>query len=61
MGCVYINGTDEEYILDIEEDESEAFKWFSKAAKQGDSESQFHLALMYKRGEGVNQDIKKSL
>jgi G3E family GTPase len=35
---------------------NQAFFWFSRAAKNGDPESQFHLAGMYENGLGVQQD-----
>jgi uncharacterized protein len=33
-----------------------AVQWYRKAAEQGDKESQFHLARLYKDGKGVIQD-----
>jgi uncharacterized protein len=40
---------------------SDAAKWWSKAANNGDVESQYHLALLYLFGNGVIQDDKKAL
>jgi TPR repeat protein len=40
---------------------SDAAKWWSKAANNGDVESQYHLALLYLFGNGVIQDDKTAL
>lgn len=42
-------------------DLKEAFQWFSRAAQQGDPESQFYLGVMHECGEGVEQDAKRLL
>lgn len=34
----------------------EAFHWFEKAARQGDSKAQYHLAKMYQQGKGTDRD-----
>ncbi len=45
----------------ISQDYTEAFKWFSKVAKQGDAEAQYHLGLMFANGEGVTEDDAKAV
>jgi hypothetical protein len=35
-----------------------AFKWFSRAARQGDSDSQIYLGLMYETAQGVLIDYR---
>ena len=35
-----------------------AFKWYNKAAEQGNAVAQFNLGLMYEKGQGVPQDYK---
>jgi hypothetical protein len=42
-------------------DYREAFKWFSMAAKKGDSASQLSLGTMYQEGEGVLQDYTEAV
>jgi uncharacterized protein len=42
-------------------DHKEAAKWFLKAAKQGQVESQIRIADMYKDGIGVIQDYKEAV
>jgi hypothetical protein len=41
----------------VEQDHSEAAKWFLKAAEQGGTFAQISLAFLYERGEGVRQDF----
>lgn len=41
-------------------DVCEAFKWCEKAAKMGDSKSQFALATMYRDGVGTEKDQSKA-
>ncbi|WP_143413494.1 tetratricopeptide repeat protein, partial [Haemophilus influenzae] len=38
-----------------------AFKWFRKAAEQGDAQAQGGLGMMYERGLGVKQDDFKAV
>ena len=39
---------------------SEAFKFCSVAAEQGDAEAQFNLGVMYDNGQGVRQNYTKA-
>ena len=41
----------------ISTDKAEAARWFSKAATLGLVDSQFNLAVLYERGEGVPQSL----
>ncbi len=45
----------------VEEDNQEAFKWFSMAAEQGHSRAQYHLGEMYYFGSGVEEDDQEAL
>jgi TPR repeat protein len=36
-------------------------KWYRKAADQGYAAAQWSLGLMYRKGEGVEQDIKEAV
>ncbi|MEG1502573.1 MAG: tetratricopeptide repeat protein, partial [Synergistaceae bacterium] len=38
------------------QDDTEAFKWFSKAANMGHAKSQYFIGLMYYFGEGVEKN-----
>ena len=40
----------------ITQDKAEAYKWYLKAAQQGDAEAQFNLAIMLGRGDGVTEN-----
>jgi TPR repeat protein len=40
----------------VEEDSSQALNYFRSAAEQGFADSQYTLALMYDRGDGVRED-----
>ncbi len=42
--------------LGVEQDFKEAFKWFQKAADQGDVNAQYFLGFAYFKGEGVLED-----
>jgi len=39
----------------------DAFKWFEKAALDGNSKAQYNLGYFYTGGLGVDRDLKKSL
>jgi len=41
-------------------DETEAARWYQKAAEQGHLNSQFNLGVIYAKGRGVEQDYNKS-
>lgn len=38
---------------------TEAFEWYSCAAKQGHIEAKWNVGLMLLNGEGVNRDVKR--
>ena len=42
-------------------DDKEAYKWFTKAAKQDNDGAQNNLGLTYENGRGVKQDYKKAV
>jgi hypothetical protein len=48
----------------VEQDYSEALKWYRKVAEQGDSflevDAQYRLGVMYRRGEGVSANNAKA-
>lgn len=44
------------YILDQAEENTEAFRWYTHAAKAGNAEAQAGLAAMYAKGEGTEKD-----
>lgn len=54
LGLMYENGKD------VEQDHSEAIKWYRLAAEQGDVKSQYRLGRIYYEGRGVSQDYKES-
>lgn len=43
--------------MGVEKDFLKAFKWFEKAADEGFEEAQFHLGLMYWKGEGIQTNM----
>ena len=45
----------------VRQDYAEAAKWFRRAAKKGEANSQFFLGMMYEKGEGVPQDDDEAL
>ena len=45
----------------VKQDDAQAFKWYSKAAEQGDAMAQYSLGIMYEHGLGVKQDDALSL
>jgi TPR repeat protein len=47
--------------LGVEQDFKEAFKWYQKAADQGDAIAQHNLGQMYHQGQGVEQDFKEAV
>ena len=42
--------------LGVDQDDTEAARWYLKAAEQGIPLAQYHLGMMYRKGEGVAQD-----
>ena len=42
-------------------DHHKAVDWFTKAAEQGHADAQYKLGIMYKMGEGVNQNYAKAI
>ena len=40
---------------------SKAATWFRLSAKQGDSEAQYRLGMMYEQGDGVEKDLEKAV
>jgi len=40
---------------------SRPFKWFRKAAEQGDSRAQLYLGLCYSNGTGVEKDYAEAV
>ena len=40
--------------------EKEAFKWYKKAAEQGDAWAQNNLGVCYENGQGVTKDKKEA-
>lgn len=42
--------------LGVENDDSEALKWYREAAEQGYAKAQYNLGMMYYFGKGVPQD-----
>lgn len=47
--------------LGVSQNDSEAFKWYTKSALQGESEAQYCLGLAYYYGEGVVEDHAKAV
>jgi TPR repeat protein len=45
-----------DYGRGVPEDDTEAAKWYCKAAEQGNRFAQLFLGIMYKFGRGVPQD-----
>ncbi|MDR0486147.1 MAG: hypothetical protein LBH29_05415 [Elusimicrobiota bacterium] len=45
----------------VEQNYTEAFKWHSRAAAQGDISAKYKIALMLYEGNGVKQDKKKAV
>ncbi len=54
LGAAYAKGHG------VGQDFSEAVKWFSLAAEQGDAFAQFNLGVAYNNGEGVTQDYSEA-
>ena len=44
----------------VQQNYTEAEKWYHKAAEQGDAAAQYNLGLMYDLGEGVPQDYAEA-
>jgi TPR repeat protein len=55
LGVMYSNGTG------VQEDQTEAVKWYRMAAEQGDADAQHNLGVMYDNGAGVPQDLAEAV
>ncbi len=44
-----------------QQDYTQAIKWFTKAAKEGDFDAQYNLSLMYAAGRGVKKSETKAI
>ncbi len=55
LGVMYAQGEG------LEQDYTEAVKWYRKAADQGRAEAQYNLGVMYDNGEGVEQDYREAV
>ena len=55
LGCHYADGDG------IEQDDTEAYKWFFVAAQQGDLVAQFNLGLFYEQGRGTKQNPSEAV
>lgn len=55
LGLLYVSGDG------VERSDTEAFKWFRKAADQNNPVAQFNLAVSYTTGEGVARDAAEAI
>jgi len=44
----------------VNQDYKEAFKWYEKAAIQGNSKAKLEIGEMYQFGQGLNKDYKEA-
>ena len=44
----------------VNQDNKEAFKWYKKAAEQGDCDAQYYLSKLYLKGVGTDVDEDKA-
>ena len=54
LGLMYFVG------LGLNQDYTEASKWFEKSANQGNAKAQSNLGALYHFGKGINQDDKEA-
>ncbi len=55
IGYMYSNGQG------VSQDYAEAFRWYRRAAEQGNALGQISLGIMYEAGQGVNQDYAEAV
>jgi len=55
IGMIYSEGES------VEKNDAEAFKWYKKAAEQGDWDALYALASMYASGRGTKKDEKEAI
>src|SRR5450631_3285713 len=56
LGVYYATG-----VAGLPQQDTEAVRWYSKAAEQGDPTAQAHLGLLYDLGRGVAQDDAQAM
>lgn len=54
LGLCYHEGND------VPQDDKEAIRWFSLAARQGDAQAQYYLGRAYSSGGGVPKDVESA-
>ena len=54
LGWMYATG------IGVQQDDTEAVKWYRKAAEQGDADAQFNLGNKYRYGDGVPKDFAEA-
>ena len=54
IGAFYRHG------MGVPQSDTEAAKWYLKAATQGDAGAQTNVGMLYLTGQGVNQDEEKA-
>ena len=54
LGWMYATGNG------VQQDDTEAVKWYRKAAEQGDADAQFNLGNKYRYGDGVPKDFAEA-
>ena len=47
--------------IGVDQDYRKAFEWVQRAAKQGYTNAQTDLAIMYESGKGVDQNYEKAM
>ena len=47
--------------LGVEQNLTEAIRWYARAGHQGDADSQFALATIFEQGRGVRSDPRKAI
>lgn len=60
VNAQYYLGFQYELGLEMEQNNEQAYYWYSQAAKQGDARSQYALGYLYSEGIGVQRDLQQA-
>jgi hypothetical protein len=58
MGFAHVTGT---WLVGVPESDTESFRWFMLAAKQGETTAQRQVGQRYEKGWGVKQDLVEAV
>ncbi|WP_170936973.1 MULTISPECIES: SEL1-like repeat protein [Rhodomicrobium] len=60
VGQTYLEGSDADQAMPVDERLSKAARWFRRAAENGHAPSQYRLAILYEKGRGAPKSLAEA-